>query len=199
MVTIGASHLFATVYINIKIFQYIMDIFLELFNKIGSLGPFILSVTSVYLLLDKQTLFFYYLFGLFFDMIINLVLKGIFQMPRPSENIQLFNLALTHGRRFLFKDGLPHDRFGMPSGHAESALFSTLFIYFALKKTKILYAYLFMSFIIISHRIFFNHHTFLQVLVGAIVGACLGFIVYYLARVNMTGRITAKLDDFGPI
>jgi membrane-associated phospholipid phosphatase len=199
MATTGVSPLFANVYINIKISKYVMDIFLELFNKIGSLGPVILGITSMYLLWDKQTLFFYYLFGMFFDTILNLVLKGFFQMPRPSENTQLFNLALTHGRRFIFKDGMPHDRFGMPSGHSESVLFSTVFVYCVLRKTKILYGYLFMSLIVLSHRIFFNHHTFLQVLVGAMVGAGLGLGVYYLAGVNVKGRITAKPDDFGPL
>ena len=199
METIGVSRLFVNVYINIKISKYIMEIFLELFNKIGSLGPAILGITSMYLLWDKQTLFLYYLFGIFFDNILNLVLKGLFQMPRPSENIQLFNLALTRGRRFIFKDGMPHDRFGMPSGHAESVLFSTIFVYCALRKTKILYGYLFMSLIVLSQRIFFNHHTFLQVLVGAMVGAGLGLGVYYIAGVNMKGRITAKPDDFGPL
>ena len=36
--------------------------FLELFDKIGLLGPVILNITSGYLLWDKQTLFFYYIF-----------------------------------------------------------------------------------------------------------------------------------------
>ena len=199
METIGVSRLFVNVYINIKISKYVMEIFLELFNKIGTIGPAVLTITSIYLLWDKQTLFLYYLFGIFFDIILNLVLKGVFQMPRPSENIQLFNLALTRGRRFIFKNGMPHDRFGMPSGHAESVLFSTVFIYCALKNNKILYGYLFMSFIVLSHRIFFNHHTFLQVLAGAMVGTGLGLGVYHLAGVNIKGRITEKSDDFAPL
>ena len=199
MGTIGVSPLFASVYINIKIYRYSMEIFLELFDKIGFLGPVILNITSGYLLWDKQTLFFYYIFGVCFDVLLNLVLKGLIQQPRPSENIQTFNLALTHGKRFLFKNGMPYDIFGMPSGHAESVFFSTVFIYCALKKKYILYGYLFMSLIVISQRVFFTYHTPLQVFVGAIIGSAFGFFVYYLARLNLKGHITEKLDDFGPI
>ena len=199
MGTIGVSPLFASVCINIKISRYSMEIFLELFDKIGFLGPVVLAITSGYLLWDKNTLFFYYIFGFFFDVLLNLVLKGLIQQPRPSENIQTFNLALTHGKRFLFKNGMPHDIFGMPSGHAQSVFFSTVFIYCALKKKYILYGYLLMSLIVTAQRVFFMHHTPLQVFVGAIIGCGLGFFVYYLARLNLKGHITEKLDDFGPI
>ena len=199
MGTIGVLPLFASVCINIKISRYSMEIFLELFDKIGFWGPVILNITSGYLLWDKQTLFFYYIFGVFFDVLLNLVLKGLIQMPRPSENIQTFNLALTHGKRFLFKNGLPYDIFGMPSGHAQSVFFSTAFIYCALKKKYILYGYLLMSLIVTAQRVFFMHHTPLQVFVGAIIGGALGVFVYYLARLNLKGRITEKLDDFGPL
>jgi membrane-associated phospholipid phosphatase len=199
MGTIGVSLLFASVCINIKISRYSMEIFLELFDKIGFLGPVILNITSGYLLWDKQTLLFYYIFGVCFDVLLNLVLKGMIQQPRPCENIQTFNLALTHGKRFLFKNGLPYDIFGMPSGHAESVFFSTVFIYCALKKKYILYGYLFMSLIVISQRVFFMHHTPLQVFVGATIGSAFGGFVYYLARLNLKGHITEKLDDFGPI
>jgi membrane-associated phospholipid phosphatase len=43
------------------------------------------------------------------------------------------------------------------------------------------------------------HHTPLPVFVGAIIGSALGVFVYYLARLNLKGHITEKLDDFGPI
>jgi membrane-associated phospholipid phosphatase len=195
----GVSLLFANVYINIKIYPYGMDISTELFNNLGKFGPIILNITSIYFLQNKHTLLFYYIIGGFSDAILNLILKGLIQQPRPSENMEAFRLALTHGRRFLFKDGLPHDVFGMPSGHAESVFFSTAFIYCALKNKYIIYGYLALSLIVISQRVVMGHHTPLQVLVGAIVGAAFGLFVYYLATLNIKGHITEKLDDFGPI
>lgn len=200
MGTTGVSLLFANVYINIKFSPYGMDIIsTELFNNLGKFGPIILNITSIYLLRDKHTLLFYYIIGGFSDAILNLILKGVIQQPRPSENMEAFRLALTHGRRFLFKDGLPHDIFGMPSGHAESVCFSTAFIYCVLKNKYIIYSYATLSLIVISQRVASNNHTPFQVLVGAIVGVAFGLFVYYLATLNIKGHITEKVDDFGPM
>jgi membrane-associated phospholipid phosphatase len=171
----------------------------ELFNQFGNYGPIILGFLSLYLLWDKHNLYFYYSIGLFVNAILNLVLKGIIKQPRPSEDLKQFNLALSHGKRFLFKDGVPHDMFGMPSGHSESSLFSTTFIYLSLRKKNILYTYLFVSILTMAQRVAYNHHTIMQVIVGAIVGASFGYFVFFLARDKIKGRITEKLDDFGPI
>jgi membrane-associated phospholipid phosphatase len=42
----------------------------------------------------------------------------------------------------------------------------------------------------------FNYHTPLQVIVGALVGVGMGYLIYYLAKNKIVGRITEKLDDF---
>ena len=197
---IGVLHLYVSAYINIKILYYLMITFLsEFLNQFGTFGPLILFFLSIYLLWDHDNLFFYYIVGIFSDSILNLVLKGIIQQPRPSEDLKEFNLALTHGKRFLFKDGIPHDIFGMPSGHSQSSLFSTVYIYMCLKKTNILYVYLLISFITVTQRVYFNYHTVLQVIAGAIVGGGFGYFVYYLAKEKIKGHITEKKDDFGPI
>jgi membrane-associated phospholipid phosphatase len=176
-----------------------VDIGIEVFNNLGRYGPIILFLISMYLLWKKGNLFFYYSVGFFANAILNLILKGCFQHPRPCEDINTFNLALGTGKRFIFKDGVPHDIFGMPSGHSESVLYSTLFIYLALRKKNILYLYLFLSFVTMCQRIAYNYHTHTQVIVGAIVGALFGYFVYFLSGEKIKGHITEKLDDFGPI
>ena len=87
----------------------------------------------------------------------------------------------------------------MPSCHSQLVFFSTVYIYMCLKNTNILYTYLLISFLTISQRIYFNHHSILQVIVGAIVGGCFGYFVYYLAKEKIKGHITEKKDDYGPI
>jgi membrane-associated phospholipid phosphatase len=166
-----------------------------MFNYVGQFGPIILLVFSLYLLYNKQNLFFYYTVGVFVNAILNLILKGIIKEPRPSEDPKLFNIALKNGERFIFKDGIPHDIFGMPSGHAQSSLFSTIYIYFSLKSLKILYFYLFLSLIIMCQRVAYKYHTITQVLVGAIVGALFGYYVYYLGQQKLKGKIREKPDD----
>lgn len=199
MVMIGVLHLYVNACINIKISLYNMDIFTNLFFYVGSYGPLILFILSTFLLWNYENLLFYYIIGLFGDSIINLVLKGLIQHPRPNEDINKFNLLVTHGKRFLFKDGIPYDIFGMPSGHAQSVLFSTVFIYLSLKNRDILYLYLFISSITILQRINYNYHTTAQVIVGSIIGSIFAYFIYYLARVKIKGRITEKKDDYGPI
>jgi len=171
----------------------------KLFNEFGNFGPVILFFLSTYLLWNNDNLFFYYIIGVFLNAILNLILKGLFQQPRPSEDIKQFNLALSHGKRFIFKNGMPHDIFGMPSGHSQTALFSTVFIYLALSKNNILYIYLISSLITMSQRVIYNYHTILQVLVGAAVGVVFSYFVYQMSRQKIIGHITEKLDDFAPI
>jgi hypothetical protein len=36
-------------------------------------------------------------------------------------------------------------------------------------------------------------------LVGAICGAVFGYIFYFLAKENIVGKITEKMDDYGPL
>ena len=197
---IGASHLFVNVCINIKIFKYYMIIILkDLFYYFGAMGPIILYIISLNVLWDKPNLFFYYNVGAFSNIILNLILKGLIKQPRPSEDVQQFNIALKNGTRFLFRNGIPHDIFGMPSGHSQSAFFSMIFLFLSIKKGRVLYVSLFICLITMAQRVAYNYHTLLQVICGAIVGACFGYFVYYLARLKIKGHITEKLDDFAPI
>lgn len=177
-----------------------MIIFLsELFNEFGTYSPLILFFISIHLLWNNENLFFYYNIGIFINTILNLLLKGLLQQPRPTEDLKTFHLALTHGRKFVFRDGIPFNIFGMPSGHIQSAFFSTAFIYLSLRQTNILYSYLLFSFISMSQRVVYNHHTIFQVIVGAIVGTSFGYFMYYLAQQKIRGHISEKIDDYGPI
>ena len=94
---------------------------------------------------------------------------------------------------------MPHDIFGMPSGHSQSLLFSTVFIYLSIKQKNILYIYLIVSLLTMIQRVIYNYHTILQVFAGAIVGITFGYFVLNLAKEKIKGHITEKLDDYGPI
>ena len=175
-----------------------MEILSTIFDRFGQYGPIILIIYSCYLLWDKSNLFFYYVVGIFINAILNLIIKGIIQEPRPSEDLKTFELSLKNGRRFLFKDGIQHDIFGMPSGHTQSSLFSAIFVFLSLKNLNILRVYLLISFIIMTQRVAFNHHTINQVIVGAIVGGLFGYSMFYMAQNKLMGVIREKIDDYGP-
>ena len=168
-------------------------------NFIGTYGPIILFLISVFLLWNKSNYLTYYIYGYILNLLLTLFLKGVFKQPRPSEDQKLFKLAIKESKSIYFIDGYPHDVFGMPSGHAQSAFFSTVFIYLALKDIKISILYLIISLLTMYQRVLFNSHTVLQVLAGALVGILFGGFIHLMARQKIIGKLRAKKDDNGPI
>lgn len=176
------------------------DNIINFLGYLGKYGPVILFFVSLYLLFDKQNLLYYYIVGFFINSILNLILKGIFQQPRPSEeDPKMFKLALKNANKTIFKDGIPFNIFGMPSGHSQSVLFSTVYIYFALLQNHITIFYLILSGISVAQRTIYKYHTIFQIIVGAITGSLVGYTVFYLAQQNIGGLIREKPDDNGPI
>lgn len=166
----------------------------------GNSGPIVLFFYSLLLLWDKNTMFYYYVYGFFLNAILNFILKGLIQEPRPFEDPKLFNIALKHSIRFKFTNGYPYDIFGMPSGHTQSIFFSIIFIYLAFKDKKtILIVYLFIGLITMYQRVLFKQHTVLQVVAGAMVGVLFGGFIYYMAQQKIIGKLRFKKDDNGPI
>lgn len=167
--------------------------------ELGSYGPIIMLLLSWFLLWDNKNLFFYYTVGIFANSILNIILKGIIQEPRPLYDKDKVKLALTYTKQYFYQDGIPFNIFGMPSGHAQSSFFSVAFMYFALKDKNLLYFYSLFSLLICYQRYYFNYHSILQLVIGAITGLSFGYFVYQLARDKIKERIREKPDDFGPI
>ena len=176
-----------------------MNIFMQWFDIIGSYGEIIVFSLSNYLLWNYSNSYFYYNIGWFINVLINIIIKGFLQQPRPNEDLVKFELALKHGKRFIFKNGIPYDLFGMPSAHSQTCFFSTIFIYFTFRKMNILFLYLLMSTIIASQRVVFEHHTLLQVIIGSVLGIIFGYVVYYFTQEKLKNVIREKPDDDAPI
>ena len=162
--------------------------------KIGNWGPLILFGTSVYLLSDKGNMLYYYIVGLILNTIFNVFLKVTIQQPRPSIDSDRFNLLLKNYNDTLFKHGIP-DIFGMPSGHTQSIVFSTMYVFFSLKQRNSLLFYILISLITMWQRVYCNHHTIFQVVVGGAVGSLFAYFVYKLARSNILGILRQRPDD----
>jgi len=176
-----------------------MNYISTIFTNFGRLGPFILTAFAIYILWNKPNLFFYYLVGVVTSAILNLILKGILKQPRPSEDLKEFNLAIKNGHRFVFKNGIPHDIFGMPSGHSQSVMFTLTYISFALKNLKISLSFLFVALLTMAERVIDNHHTFMQIVFGGLIGILYGYLFYYFAQEKIKGVINEKPDDNGPL
>ena len=167
--------------------------------ELGGYGPLLLILLSWYLLWDHKNLFFYFNVGLFANAVLNLILKGIIQEPRPMFDSKKIKLMITHAKDYFFQNGIPFDVYGMPSGHAQAAFFMSVFMYLSLKHTNLLYLYLFFSLLICYQRVKFDYHSMSQVVIGSIVGTFFAYLVYQLAREKIKGKIRERNDDFGPI
>ena len=169
------------------------------FYNLGQYGPIILIIISWYLLWNHENLFFYYTFGIFASALINTILKGIIQQPRPMFDNKKIKLAKNHTKTYFYQNGIPFDVYGMPSGHAQMSFFTTIFIYLSFNKSNILYSYLLFSLMICGQRVKFDYHSIQQVAVGSIVGSLLGYVLYNIAREKIKNKITEKPDDNAPI
>lgn len=167
--------------------------------ELGGYGPILLIILSWHFLWDHKNLFFYFNVGLFANSILNIILKGIIQEPRPMFDTKKIKLLTTHASEYFFQNGILFDIYGMPSGHAQASFFITVFIYLSLKHTNLLYLCILFSLLICYQRVKFNFHSIEQVVVGSIVGSAFGYLVYQLAREKIKGRIRERTDDFGPI
>jgi membrane-associated phospholipid phosphatase len=191
----------ATVYIT-KVdkgrFKYHI-ILMNILYELGGYGPIILILLSWYLLFDNKNLFFYFNIGLFFNSVLNTILKGIIQEPRPMFDSKKIKLMASHAKDYFFQNGIPFDIYGMPSGHAQAAFYITVFLYLSLKHTNLLYLCIVFSLIICYQRVKFEFHSISQVIVGSVLGSVIAYIFYQLAREKIKGKIEERKDDDGPI
>jgi membrane-associated phospholipid phosphatase len=172
---------------------------MNILYEFGEYGPLLLIIISWFLLWNNKNLFFYYTIGIFTNTVINIILKGIIQEPRPLFDEKKMNLIKTHAKHYFFQNGIPFDIFGMPSGHAQASFFSTVFIYLSLKQNNLLYIYISLSLLTCYQRVKLEYHSIFQIIVGSIVGSVFAYFIYGLAREKIKGRIREKPDDNAPI
>jgi membrane-associated phospholipid phosphatase len=161
----------------------------QIFDYIGFYGPNILFILSLVVLRNKMNLMLVYVVGFIANTLLNHILKGAFQQPRPTEEIHLFQMEQLYRKQIGF------DRYGMPSGHAQSVLYSTAFIYYAFKNIKVTTLYLIVSLMTLYQRVKFKNHTVFQVIIGSLVGFLVGFSFYSQGEKYLKGILKGKPDD----
>ena len=151
---------------------------------LGNIILFIFFSLSIYLLYDKPRLLFLFIICYFFNIIINLILKGLIQQTRPNEDHRLFNLELLNIQRSTTKEYMvSYNRYGMPSQHAQLAFYSTIYIYFALKNNILTIFYLLLTLLTLYHIVLYNYHTIFQVIIGSIIGCVFSFLLHYYHQI----------------
>lgn len=169
------------------------------FQTIGVLGPYILiAISCVYLWLNQKITYLQYFgAGTVLNLLINSLVKMLLKNPRPKEDLLIgvsdyeFGLSDTGKRQGL-------DRYGMPSGHAQTTAFTLAFMAPILTSvTHHLFAlYIAIATITTVQRVAYKHHTMAQILVGLILGGGFGVAAYHMAKRRAKGIIQAKEDDW---
>ena len=164
---------------------------MDIIYQIGENGPTIIFLLCFYVLYFKPILLITFIIGYQFNSILNHCLKGWLRFPRPNENLKLFYIKINSDSH------IPFERFGMPSGHIQSIFFSLFFLFFSLQKKININPFIFFFILIISaitlfERFYLNHHSFLQLLCGAILGAIIGYLFYYYSQLRLRGSLNRK-------
>ena len=163
------------------------------FQDMSSYGPSILGLLSCYILYKKPVLLFVYLFGYIINKLLNYFLKGTIKWPRPNEDMVKFMASMR------LDNHIKNERYGMPSGGAQSMYYSLAFIYFSNLAScpQMICAYL-ITLITLLTRIYLNHHSFAQIMVGSIIGLLSGYLFFYYSQMKIRGpiQIRAAIEDY---
>jgi membrane-associated phospholipid phosphatase len=116
-----------------------------------------------------------YICGIIVTVLLNVFLKWVFLLPRPSADLEQFKTSLK-----LHKNDpsfiMVHC--GMPSGHAQLAGFALTYIILATHSWWIWSFVTLFTIGVCIQRVMTNAHTVLQVLVGLCVGMAIGVATY---------------------
>ncbi len=144
---------------------------------IGFLGPLLVACMSIYGLWGSYKYLLTYVCFFPVNMIVNKWIKMWVRQPRP-----------TGGKSILGEVYSGADEYGMPSAHAQSVLYSTIFLYLAKGDIVWLLSGLGIAILTIYQRWSYRRHTIAQLLVGALCGC----VVAYIANFTANRWITEK-------
>lgn len=168
----------------------------EIFDKAGSYMPLFMIFINILLMQRKPYYQYYFVLFTILNSLLNPLLKQIIKQPRPSIDGKTFQAIMKKNERYVRRDGYPYEIFGMPSGHAQSALFSTVYNFLVFRNFQMTAMFLCLSLLTITQRVVFNHHTVAQVIIGALVGSGFAYLIMeYIVKRNVGGKFSFKMDD----
>ena len=156
-------------------FELVTKEFRKITDFIFALGYFseiIMIILVIYLIHSNVFYTIYYLFFILLNGYLNTIFKSIIKEDRPDNS-----------KKFLFSEHFSRIKnvYGMPSGHSQNVFFSITYLYFTTKEFFYwIQLLLVLAALMFYERLSFHNHTFLQLLVGAIIGIILAYLVIIL-------------------
>jgi membrane-associated phospholipid phosphatase len=158
----------------------------KILDIIGTTAPYSLFIISIFLLRNLKHYLIFYILGFGINNALNISLKLLIREPRPKDDTTFLEFV---GHR------LGHDKYGMPSGHAQNCFFSLVYITLVLNQPTITLFYICISFISLVQRYEYKNHTLMQLFIGSIVGSVFAYLIYFFSGKYILGKISYKKDD----
>ena len=158
-------------------------------NVIIFLIPELTFVISLFFLMKNYNYAFIYFIGYFINYLFNHILKGWFQERRADDESKLLKIEK------IFRKNISFETYAMPSTAMQSMFYSLVYTYNVLKNINMLIFNTFLCFIIMFERVYNKHHTFKQVVAGAIIGSFVGYGGYIIGKKVNRGQQKEKEDD----
>ena len=159
--------------IHMGIIQEIVDTFIENpLLSVGYYGPILLMAINIYVLYNRFYWCIVYILFVVINTFLNKALKRWIKEPRPKD-----------WKSFATFERLEQEeKYGMPSGHAQSAMFSVMFYYLLFGIDETLYIMLFITGVTVFQRYHNKNHTIVQLGIGLIIGGIFAYSVFYIAK-----------------
>ena len=120
----------------------------------------------------------YYFVFLFLNNLLNQTIKVLVKQPRPTGYKELKDMDHANYTGVQI--------YGMPSGHSQSVFFSLTFSWCVVRSVPLLILGLFICAVTLYQRWKYKKHSIEQLAVGAFVGSCFGYFVYYFVKTNLS-------------
>ena len=156
-----------------------MSGYIHILDDIGFFAPMILFTLSIIVLWSHIKYLNVYLIFFFLNMLLNKKLKQLFGEPRPGK--------VTEQNIYKkYENTSGAEIYGMPSGHAQSVIFSTIYTYLVTKSNNILIGSGFISALSLIQRYRFKRHSIKQLIVGSLLGAGVALFSYNVSTFYLT-------------
>jgi len=144
----------------------------DILYELGFYGPYILFYVNVCLMIQYPKYLLMFIFcSLFVVTPINKALKYMIREQRPTG----YN---TYHSSYDKGDYTGVEKYGMPSGHAQTSFFSVIYTWCVTKNNELLILELFLVALTLYQRWACNRHSTKQLVAGSIVGSGLAYAIY---------------------
>ena len=148
-------------------------------DTIGFFGPLILLPITILKLLHRFPYLIGYLVGFFVNTTINRYIKSTVKEPRPDGGRSVFTWEHYTGA----------EKYGMPSLHAQSVIYSTAFLYFTTGSQSWLVLNLFIAALTLYQRWYYKRHTIQQLIIGSGLGVIIAWISWKMTFLYLRTQV----------